>query len=202
VPSLEPRLSPFWSTRLLHQEPLFFLGPFEEASTASLLFPPVDVMSVTSATHEAAYESGRDFTIDMQAGRITRLAGSRMPCTRRDELRALTCAADDAFHRRQVVATYAHAGGWPGLVPASAAAAMPETFRRLRGGEPIAIAVTGDSISEGYNASAFIQSPPFQPAYPSLAASGSPRCTARRSICRTSRSQGGPPMTASQMRSD
>jgi lysophospholipase L1-like esterase len=49
---------------------------------------------------------------------------------------------------------------------------MPRTVRRLRARDPLAIAITGDSISEGYNASGFIGVPPHQPPYGDLVAAG------------------------------
>jgi lysophospholipase L1-like esterase len=57
-------------------------------------------------------------------------------------------------------------------VPGSAALALPRTFARLQSAQPVTIAVTGDSISEGYNASGFTGAPPHQPAYADLVAAG------------------------------
>jgi lysophospholipase L1-like esterase len=79
----------------------------------------------------------------------------------------------DLFHRRQVCATYTHQSGlWTGPVPAFRGAQMPGTMRRLRARDRLVLAVTGDSISEGYNASGFVGVPPHQPAYVDLVASG------------------------------
>ena len=76
------------------------------------------------------------------------------------------------LHRLQVAATYRHSGdAWTGGVPSFAGARLARTVTRLRRREPLAICVTGDSISEGYNASAFVGAAPHQPAYSQLVAS-------------------------------
>ena len=49
---------------------------------------------------------------------------------------------------------------------------MPRTMGRLRAGERLSIAITGDSISEGYSASGFDGVPPHQPPYAALVAAG------------------------------
>jgi lysophospholipase L1-like esterase len=79
----------------------------------------------------------------------------------------------DLFHRRQVRASYTHAAGhWRGPIPGVDAAVLPRVLRLLRARAPIAIAVAGDSISEGYNASGFLAVPPFQPPYVDRVAAG------------------------------
>ena len=156
----------------MYDESLFFVGPAEGECTAPLLFPATQ-LSLRAATHEFVFEEGRDFALDSDAGIITRLPGSRIPCTPQDDVPGLVCEKDDDFHRRQVSATYTHrAGIWNGYRPAFAGDAMPRTCRRLAASEPLRLAITGDSISEGYNASAFILAPPRQPAYGPLVAAG------------------------------
>lgn len=63
---------------------------------------------------------------------------------------------------------------WTGFVPTFAGDRLPKTIARLKAGQPITLAVSGDSISEGYNASAFRTSniEPFQPSWSGLVAAG------------------------------
>ena len=157
----------------MYDETMFFVGPAESESTAPLLFPPTQLLSLETATHELVFEEGRDFALDWDTGIITRLSRSRVPCTAQDEVPGLICQEDDNFHRRQVSATYTHQPGiWNGYAPAFAGGEMPRTHRRLAASEPLRVAITGDSISEGYNASAYILAPPLQPAYGALVAAG------------------------------
>jgi lysophospholipase L1-like esterase len=109
----------------------------------------------------------------------------------------LVCADDDAFHRRQVEVSYTHVGGWDGLTPWCADEAVPGTIRRLRAAEPVRVALTGDSISEGYNASGFIRVPPYQPRMACWSRPVSNRRTDRLSSSTTSRSRVGRRTTVS-----
>jgi lysophospholipase L1-like esterase len=171
-------LDAFWTSAVMRGESLMFVEGPDGGATASLLFPPAPGLSLTSATGEATYEEGRDYAVDIVEGAVRRLQGSRVPVTTRAELSRLIAAEDDGFHRRQVSATYRHAAGlWTGDVPARAAAALERTGQRLRRSAPLAICLTGDSISEGYNASGFIGAPPYQPAYGELVAAGLERAT-------------------------
>jgi len=99
---------------------------------------------------------------------------------------------DDAFfHNHQVLIDYVPlsrdtmtpgvvaaradaADHWKGYVPQYAGAILPKTMAKLKSGKPITLCVSGDSISHGYDASAFetLQVEPFQPSYSELVAMG------------------------------
>ena len=171
-------LEAFWTSAVMRGESLMFLEGPDGRATASLLFPLLHGLSLTSATGHAIFEEGRDYAVDRAAGRVRLLPGSRVPVTTREELSRLVAAEDDGFHRRQVAATYEHeAGLWARHVPGRADAQLARTAQLLRTSEPLTICLTGDSISEGYNASGFIGAPPFQPAYGELVAAGLERAT-------------------------
>jgi lysophospholipase L1-like esterase len=72
-----------------------------------------------------------------------------------------------------VAVTYAHHGDrWRGFVPAPAAAQLPRVGGRLERCDPLTICLTGDSISEGYDASGFHHLRPNQPPFGPLVAAG------------------------------
>jgi len=156
----------------MYDESLFFIGSGNAPSTASLIFAPERVLWFRDAQQGTTFEEGRDYEVKQSERTVVRLPGSRMPCTAPEDVAPLICADDDAFHRRQVEVTYAHAGGWDGPGPWCGDEAVPGTIRRLRAAEPVRVALTGDSISAGYNASGFIQVPPYQSAYGALVATG------------------------------
>jgi acyl-CoA thioesterase I len=156
----------------MYDESVFFIGATGESSKASLLFAPERVLSLHDAGRETTFEEGRDFEVRRVERTVVRLPGSRMPCTAPEDVASLVCADDDAFHRRQVEVSYTHAGEWDGPTPWCADEAVPGTIRRLRAAEPVRVALTGDSISEGYNASGFIGVPPYQAGYGALVAAG------------------------------
>lgn len=175
----DPRLiEPFWRSATMHGESLFFVAGGAGAPAARLLFEDVESLSLTSATGETVFAAGRDYTVDLAAGVVRLTPESRISFATLDELYPpadpfVLIGDGDEFHRRQAAATYAHPRrAWPGRVPPVAAAELPRTRQRLAASQPLTICVAGDSISEGYNASAFIDVPPRQPAYADLVAAG------------------------------
>ena len=159
----------FWESTTLEGDPLCFVDRGSRTSSASLLFPPQRLISLRTAAGDVEFEEGRDFTLDAKAGVVTRTSDSRIPCTSLEELYSSgepLCEEGDFFHRRQVCASYTHrAGSWAGPEPRFRGDDVPRTITLLRAGEPLTIAVTGDSISEGYNASGFVGVPPYRPPY-------------------------------------
>ncbi len=74
------------------------------------------------------------------------------------------------FHDQQVEVTYKHASApWPSA-PRFAGDKLAKTLARLRGHKRLNLAISGDSISQGYNASGYSQAPPWMPPYPDLVA--------------------------------
>ena len=158
----------------MYRESLFFVDRGDGIATATLLFPHVERLSLTSATDDVAFESGRDYSVDAASGVVSRTPASRMPFATHDELyfaaEPFVLIGDgDEFHRRQVSASYDHPGSvWQGAAPRAAGSQLPRTLARLSSSQPLTICITGDSISEGYNASGFTGAPPFQAPYAAL----------------------------------
>ena len=158
----------------MYREGLFFVDRGDGIATATLLFPHVERLSLTSATDDVAFESGRDYSVDGTTGVVSVTPASRIPFATLDELyfasEPFVLIGDgDEFHRRQVSASYGHRGGvWQGAVTQPAGRQLPRTFRLLSSSQPLTICITGDSISEGYNASGFTGAPPFQAPYAAL----------------------------------
>jgi acyl-CoA thioesterase I len=166
----EDLLDPFWLSTTMHHESVMFIGRDDSPMSATLLFHPDEILSVNSASAEIAFKEGDDYRIDRQAGRITRTRGSRMPWVAAERMAA---ADGELTHERTITVTYTHHGDrWRGFVPASARAQLRRVARRLEEREPLTICLTGDSISEGYDASGFHRLPPYQPPFGTLVASG------------------------------
>jgi lysophospholipase L1-like esterase len=161
----------FWNSTSIPDDPLFFIEDAEPA-VAALLFPPECIIALRSAAGPVEYEEGKDFLVDAARGLVQRPSGSRIPITSRAELRAAD-HPEHLFHQRRVSVSYTYrAGQWNGYIPPFSGDLLPRTLARLRDGRPLSIAVTGDSISEGYSASGFDGVPPHQPPYPGLLAAG------------------------------
>ena len=177
---VDPRLlEPFWLSETMRGESLFFVDRGDGVPAASLLFAHAEGVSLTSATGDVEFESGLDFVVDGEAGLVRLTPASRIPWATLEELYparepfVLIAVEDDEFHRRQTAATYSHrSGDWRGCVPRLAAVELPRTFQRLAASEPLTLCITGDSISEGFNASGVIGAPPGQPPYAALVHAG------------------------------
>ena len=172
-------LEPFWLSTTIRGESLFFVDRGDGVRVASLLFEHVDRLSLTSATGEVQFEHGLDFVVDGDAGVVRLTPRSRIPFATLAALYpahepfVLIADEDDQFHRLQAAATYVHPPDqWRGYVPRVAALELPRTLQRLATAQPLTVCVTGDSISEGYNASGVTGAPPRQPPYASLVAAG------------------------------
>jgi acyl-CoA thioesterase I len=172
-------LEPFWLSTTMRGESLFFVDRGDGVPAASLLFDHAEDISVTSATGETQFENGVDFIVDGDAGVVRLTPRSRIASATLAALYpahepfVLIADEDDQFHRRQAAATYVHQPDqWHGYVPRLATLQLPRTRQRLAASEPLTVCVTGDSISEGFNASGVTGVPPRQPPYAGLVAAG------------------------------
>ena len=179
-------VEPFWQSETMSGESLFFVDSGDGTAAATLLFDHAEQLSLTSATGDIEFESGRDYTVDGPAGVVSRTATSRIPFATLEELYPpvdpfVLVGDADEFHRRQTAATYRHRrGDWQGYVPRLAATELRRTLQRLTASQPLTLCITGDSISEGYNASGVTGAPPGQPPYGDLVAAGLERAYGSR----------------------
>lgn len=175
------RLKPFWTSTMMDGESLLFVKEGDVAR-APLLFMPTRVRAVRGTI---AFEEGRDWTWTPGAKELTLPAGSRIPSRTAAELRRpagsqryrlthrdgggeILFGGGHEYHDLQVEVTYEHAPGlWKGPVPAFSER-LPRTAARLEAKQPLTIALLGDSISTGCNASGWAKTAPFQPAWQDL----------------------------------
>lgn len=183
-------LEPFWKSDTQFGESLLFVqqNP-DERPMAHLLFTPLRLLSLQSATGVVRYIEGQDYVLDQKSKTLFLPQGSRIPFKTDAELhppkkslhsmnnaedskRDLLWSEGRFFHDLQVEATYTHKSDeWElrkGYVPVYAGSILPLTTRKLREKKPLHIVMLGDSISAGYNASGFIKAPPLMPPYPEL----------------------------------
>lgn len=178
---------PFWRSSRVFGESLFFIREATDTlPRARLLFPPVGLTLVTSATREIEFTTPGDYVLEAGSGVVTLPAGSRIPfmdrgalypaigqehCMafkRADEKTGLFFSEGHLFHDRQVEVSYDHHSVWTGYVPEAQAEFLPRTASKLRGSDSLTICLIGDSISAGYNASALTKAAPGMPPYPEL----------------------------------
>jgi acyl-CoA thioesterase I len=180
-------LRPFWLSRTMEGESVLFVKePSGEQPRASLLFEPARILSVRSSSGEIVYKEGRDYLWQKGTQDIVLPPGSSIPyntpaelrrpagsqpyrLTHRDGNGEILFGAGHEYHDMQVVITYKHrSGAWNGPVPAYAGGRLPRVMHKLRHKQSLVIALLGDSISTGCNASGWAKTAPFQPAYQEL----------------------------------
>jgi len=205
---------PFWNSRVVYDESVLFLsddklgGDSSRAASASLLLLPSRILKVTSADGTSVYESERDYVL-LEGERTLRLAeGSRIKFLKTSDLypplgtsNSIAHRAGHAdqgvlfdnghwFHDHQVAITYETNEEWAGYRPAVAHESLKRTLDRLKHGNPVTIAVSGDSITFGLNASKLTGASPHQPIYPELFAAQL-RAVSKSSITMVNRAVGG-----------
>jgi lysophospholipase L1-like esterase len=180
-------LAPFWRSEIMRGESVLFMKDRADTEPgASLMFAPTKVVAVQSSSGKIAYAEGRDYRWNPNRREITLPPGSRIPFRRPEDLRRpvgsqpfrlmrrdgggeILFGAGHEYHDMQAVITYEHKpGAWAGPVPSFAGDRLPRTLGKLKEKAPLRVALLGDSISTGCNASGWAGVAPFQPPYQDL----------------------------------
>ena len=181
------RLKPFWHSTTMDGESVLFIKESADAEPkASVLFQPTKILTVCSSSGEAVYAEGKDYVWKPGTREIVLPAGSKIPfktpqdlcrppksqafqLTRRDGKGEILFGGGHEYHDMQTLITYTHKpGAWKGPLPKFAGKQLPRTLKKLKEKQPITLAMIGDSISTGCNASGWAKTAPFQPAWQDL----------------------------------
>lgn len=183
----ETALQPFWrSSTMVGETVLFIQDPQGDTALASLLFEPLTLVRVSNAAGTLTYEEGRDFLwkpgsrvltlpagsriVSKKAADLRRPAGSQpYRLTHRDGQGEILFGASHEYHDIQTRVSYTHKPvDWATVVRPSETNALPKTRSRLQQRQRLKVALLGDSISTGCNASGWAGVAPHQPAYQDL----------------------------------
>ena len=180
-------LQPFWRCGTMYGESVLFVKDGEGSRpTVTLALTPKRIVSVCSSSGEKTYSAGADYIWKPGSREITLPPGSSVVCktpgdlrrpagsqrhrlTHRDGNGEVLFGAGHEYHDMQTVVTYEFdPAEWAGPRTAYAGEQLPRTIRKLSEKQPVTIALLGDSISTGCNASGWAGAPPFQPPYQDL----------------------------------
>ena len=173
-------------TRIVSGEP----GLFKSSAPVRLLFAAEEVLKVYNPTLQTEYLPGLHFTHTPGSDLIYPVPGSGICGIDEKELfpdpeKALCLPDPNAnaikggpdgklllfdnkafFAGHQILVDYRAVPGsiFPEL-PAPDASQLPRVRQKLAEGAPLTVTLIGDSISEGFNATKFVNVPPFAPPY-------------------------------------
>lgn len=178
-----------WSETIVRNESSVLLtGDGSQPGKARLAFPAKEILSVRAANRSAMFELNKDFALSDNGTTLTFMNSRGLPTIADSELfkpagspqsyrhRAgnpdenLLYAPGRWFHDRNVEITYRRADEPVLDKKAFAHGTLPKTQERLAKSEAIRLAISGDSISTGLDASGTTQAVPNQFGYAELVA--------------------------------
>ncbi|AGA29870.1 DUF3472 domain-containing protein [Singulisphaera acidiphila] len=178
-----------WDEGNVHRESVLFVRSEDGKSSAKLLFDAERVIAVQSADGQRWFEAERDFAVAPDGSGLVLAPHSTIPFLNETDFFVPKGSANSIghraghpetsvlfdnshyFHDRQIEVSYVPRGAkWDAYRPKFAAERLGRTLAKLKKREALTIAVSGDSISEGFNASEFTKTKPFMPPYPTLVA--------------------------------
>ena len=184
-------LEPAWSSSVVHRESSVLLqleknGPIH----VRLAFPASKILSIENASQTKKYEIGKDFKLADDKRTLEWIGAPPKEVITAEQMFPPKDAPNSYrhrvgnpeqnlmyfpgrwFHDRDIEVTYVREG-FPSPSEKSQRPSSPQlplTMQKLKSGKPLRIAVSGDSISTGLDASGTTQAPPNQPGYPDLVA--------------------------------
>jgi lysophospholipase L1-like esterase len=183
----EPRPDrPFWLSSIMEGESVLFIQSDQGLPKASLWFRPSRILKITSSSGEVTYSEGQDYTWKPGSREISLTTHSRIVFKTPQDLRRpaksqryvlshrdgrgeIYFGGGHEYHDIQTVVTYEHESDrWAGPATSFAGEQLPRTIRKLSQDKALVVALLGDSISTGCNASGWAQTAPFQPPYQDL----------------------------------
>ncbi|MDP9079296.1 MAG: SGNH/GDSL hydrolase family protein [Bacteroidota bacterium] len=182
--SLDAYSKPFWKADTIVDESVQVMRNGDRF-TATLLFKPKRILSVSVANHSRLLMKGKDW--DFKNGRLVFGATSTVPYFRSSDLLFdkevpghsmngstpgiyVLFGEGSFFASKQIEVTYIKnkADNWMGPVPVFAATKLPKTIAKLKHKENLEVVFYGNSIEVGYNASGLEKAPPFMPVWPEI----------------------------------
>ncbi|MBM7568380.1 GDSL-type esterase/lipase family protein [Paenibacillus sacheonensis] len=165
---LTNNMTPFWSSTTMYNESVTMVSTNGGLPEAQLLFTPTSIISVRDSALGVTYQQGTDWTYDSSTNKIKLTSTTSAVYLTNGDMYPVGGADTQPkvgggyvifhegiwFHEHQLAVTYTHnANVWNGPVPTYDASKLPNTLGKLQNGNPVKIALFGDSISAGANAS-------------------------------------------------
>lgn len=183
--NIEALLSPIWNSDIITGESVMMVSENGNLPKAGLMFEPEEVLAVTNASLSTEYSFGKD--IFYENGYLVLPKDSPIPYVDFRDLypdkqkpnfkgfvgvdRWLISSPGALwFQQNHLAVTYRKSkeSKWKGNIPASAGKTLMGTMAKLKKKEPLKVALLGDSISFGGDASSIYGSSPYLPIWANL----------------------------------
>jgi hypothetical protein len=181
-------MRPFWKGNTVTGEAVLLQSFGDGPATATLMFRPSRILSVTSYDGSVTYTPGTDYTVTGRT--LAAASGSGMAVVRDTDLQHGELAWN-IVGGKQVLVNYEHDDPWPGPVQPYAGAALPRTMSKLAVHAPLTIVAYGDSITYGLGSSHMRKIAPYQPPWTDLFASELKRASGDSAIALENAAQSG-----------
>ena len=164
-------------------------GMFFGTKPVRLLYPAEKILSVKCPIGGVEYQNGIDFSHTPGSDLIFRLENSAIPVLDEDAIfpdketairypaenanavgggpdgKYLLFSGTDFFANHQVEVDYQTVGQTFPVLPKLDPGQLPRFRSLLKSGGKVSVTLIGDSISEGYNATKYLNVPPYNPTY-------------------------------------
>jgi lysophospholipase L1-like esterase len=177
-------MTPIWDTDVVFGESLTMYRDKNGDVSAGLLYSPIEIIEVRSASLEIPYTEGKDYFL--KDGRLCLTENTSVPFMEYEDIympekKHDACFAypdgyllfheGHFFHDRQIAVTYkCQKGEWKGYRPSFEGDRLKKTLKKLTEEKKLKLILFGDSISAGANASGLTMASPFQPSFGALLA--------------------------------
>jgi lysophospholipase L1-like esterase len=176
---------PAWKSPIIYHESSVLFDGAQGTVEGRLAFPAKEVFQVRSALGFEDYKEGTHWRLDATGSIIEWLVDTSVSPIAKDQLylpagspnsykhrvgkpeENLLYAPGKWFHERNIEITYRRADV-DSMVVAKRPKLLERFLKKLQQKDNVVIAVSGDSISTGLDASATTATPPNQPGYPDL----------------------------------
>lgn len=179
-PALETEMSPVWAGTTAYDETVWpIAGQDGTMADLPLLYQADEILSVQNLSRSVTYQQGRDYTL--VNGKLHIPSGSTIPVMPYADYHPSSGTFQSSkggyiywpgettdIISRQIYVTYKHSDAWPFATPGDQSSQLPNTLAKLRAGGTLNMVFYGDSITQGYNSSAFLNTAPYEPSWSGL----------------------------------
>ena len=169
----------YWNSDVIYNESVMPLRNEDDSmSPIGLMYNAAKILEVRSADLQTLYAEDKDYKLE--EGKLVIPEGSAIKTVAyrdyypNEDSKAEKIAGIEAgtyvlwgqcLQDWQIAVTYVHTDEWQTAIPPAQGGTLTKTLKKLQNKEHLKILVYGDSISEGYECTGYIEREPYMPAW-------------------------------------